>query len=254
MSEKRATLEVIAPTIDEAIEKGLVDLGLARAAVDVKVLDEGSTGLFGLGSRQARVVLIVKDDSDSVPVVDAALQAEADTPADERPPERTASAEEDEDQYLLRLTHDLLRDLLDKMHLKEAAIKTYLGEPYGPANRVPVHADISGDDLSVLIGSRGETLEALQYIARLMLGKELERAVPLVIDVEGYRQRREQQIRRLTRRVAEQVIQTGRSQALEPMPANERRIAHLELQDDDEVYTESTGAGRNRKVVIYSNN
>lgn len=247
MSEKRATLEVIAPSIDEAIEKGLSDLGLTRAAVDVKVLDEGSSGLFGLGSRQARVMLVVKDDSEPATAVASAKEAESTPPA-----ESTASAASPDDQgYALQLVHDILRDLLDKMHLEDAKIDTYMGEPYGPFDRIPVHADISGDDLSVLIGSRGETLEALQYIARLMLGKELERAMPLVIDVEGFRQRRSQQIRHLARRVAEQVAQTGRSQSLEPMPANERRIAHLELQDDSNVYTESVGTGRNRKVVIY---
>ncbi|MBC8497090.1 MAG: protein jag, partial [Chloroflexi bacterium] len=73
----------------------------------------------------------------------------------------------------------------------------------------------------------------------------------LIIDVEGYRTRREQQIRQLTRRIADQVIQTNRRQSLEPMPANERRLAHLELQDDPLVYTESTGFGRQRKVIIY---
>ncbi|MBT3390768.1 MAG: KH domain-containing protein [Chloroflexi bacterium] len=247
MSEKHATLEVIAPSIDEAIEKGLSDLGLVRAAVDVKVLDEGSTGLFGLGSRQARIMLIVKDDAEPVPAAVSAKEADTSSST-----ESTASVASSEDQaYTLQLVHDILRDLLDKMHLEDTKIDTYLGEPYGPLDRVPVHADISGDDLSVLIGSRGETLEALQYIARLMLGKELERAMPLVIDVEGFRQRRSQQISRLARRVAEQVAQTGRSQSLEPMPANERRIAHLELQDDSSVYTESVGTGRNRKVVIY---
>ncbi len=111
--------------------------------------------------------------------------------------------------------------------------------------------DITGNDLSILIGRRAKTLNALQYITRLIIGKELEHGIPLSIDVEGYRDRREKQVRQLARRVADQVVDTGREQALEPMPANERRFAHLELQDESQVYTESMGSEPHRKVVIY---
>jgi len=250
MTNHRATLEIIAPTIDEAIEKGLRDLGLPREEIEVEILDEGSSGLFGLGSRQARVMLIVKGETESGIWPDSGLtvgvKPEAETP--ESRPEGTATQT---DAYLVDVAQGIVSDLLHKMRLDDAKVDAYIGEAYGPLNRIPIHVDIYGDDLSILIGHRGETLEALQYIASLMLGKELERSVPLVIDVEGYRLRREQQIRRLTRRIADQVIQTNRSQALEPMPANERRIAHLELQNDPQVYTESMGIGRQRKVIIY---
>ncbi len=245
MTDNRATLEIIAPSVDEAIEKGLADLGLSRQDVEVEVLDEGSGGLFGLGSRQARVMLIVRGATDSEPVAEISPQA------DSRPPAKSPPPVTQDDAYILEVTRGVLNDLLVKMRLDDAKVDAYMGEPYGPQERVPIHVDISGDDLSILIGHRGETLEALQYIARLILGKELEQSIPLVIDVEGYRARREQQIRRLTRRVADQVIQTQRSQALEPMPANERRMAHIELKDDERVYTESAGTGRQRKVVIF---
>ncbi len=242
MSEQRATLEVIAPTVDEAIERGLAELGLERDQVEVEVLDEGSGGLFGIGSRQARVMLIVRADEPETIAVSAPKESPA--PAPQRAPT-------DDEAFLLKTVHGLLSELLEKMKFHNLDIDVYVGEPYGPHNRRPIHADISGNDLSPLIGPRGETLEALQYIARLMLGKELQRSVPLIIDVQGYRQRRAQQVRTLARRIADQVIETGRSQALEPMPANERRIAHLELRDDPRVYTESDGMGRSRKVVIY---
>jgi len=85
----------------------------------------------------------------------------------------------------------------------------------------------------------------------LILGKELEHGIPLSIDVEGYRGRRELQVRQLARRVAEQVADTGREQALEPMPPNERRFAHIELQEESSVYTESIGQDPNRKVIIH---
>jgi spoIIIJ-associated protein len=109
---------------------------------------------------------------------------------------------------------------------------------------------VHGDDLSILIGRRAETLNALQYISNLIVSKELGKPLSLVIDVEGYRARREGQIRQLARRMADQAIKTGRRQVLEPMPANERRIIHLELRDNENVVTESIGEEPRRKVTI----
>lgn len=245
MTESHATLEVIAPSVDEAIEKGLNQLGLEREQVDVKVLDEGNAGILGLGARQARIMLIVKGDREAE---EREPQAEP-----EAPPIETGVEEQEDEQnnYLVNLAQETVKDLLTRMHIDDVRLETYLGEPYGPDNRVPVHVDIYGDDLSVLIGNRGKTLNALQYIGRLILGKELERSVPLVLDVEGYRDRREQQVRRMARQVADQVIETQREKSLEPMPANERRFVHIELRDNEQVYTESKGSGKSRKVFIY---
>ena len=245
MTESHATLEVIAPSVEEAIEKGLNQLGLEREQVDVKVLDEGNAGILGLGARQARIMLIVKGDREAE---EREPQAEP-----EAPPIETGAEEQEDEQnnYLVNLAQETVKDLLTRMHIDDVRLETYLGEPYGPDNRVPVHVDIYGDDLSVLIGNRGKTLNALQYIGRLILGKELERSVPLVLDVEGYRDRREQQVRRMARQVADQVIETQREKSLEPMPANERRFVHIELRDNEQVYTESKGSGKSRKVFIY---
>jgi spoIIIJ-associated protein len=113
-----------------------------------------------------------------------------------------------------------------------------------------VMVEVRGDDLSILIGRRSETLNALQYIASLIVSKELDRWVPMSIDVQGYRARRERQLRILARRMADQAVHTGRRQSLEPMPANERRLVHLELRDHPDVYTESVGEEPNRKVNI----
>jgi spoIIIJ-associated protein len=110
--------------------------------------------------------------------------------------------------------------------------------------------DVQGDDLSILIGKRTETLNALQYIARQIVSKELGRNVTLIIDVEGYRLRREKQLRQLARRMAEQAIKTGHKQMLEPMSPNERRIIHMELRDSPDVSTQSFGEEPHRKVTI----
>jgi spoIIIJ-associated protein len=122
--------------------------------------------------------------------------------------------------------------------------------PEVEGQRPTIWVDINGNDLSILIGRRSQTLYALQYITSLIVGKELGRSVPLVIDVEGYRSRRQAQLRRLARTMAEQAVKTGRRQALEPMPANERRIIHMELRNFPGVITESIGDDPHRKVTI----
>jgi len=117
-------------------------------------------------------------------------------------------------------------------------------------SRQSVQVNIQGNDLSILIGRQAETLNALQYITSLIVCKELGKSVPISIDVEGYRARREQQIRQLARRMADQAIKTGKRQILEPMPSNERRLVHLELRDHPQVSTESIGEEPRRKVTI----
>lgn len=242
MNENRATLEVIAQSVDEAVEKGLRDLGLPREAVEITVLDEGSQGVLGLGSRQARVrISVLAEKEQSTPRTGDQEQKAAAAPA---------SVEAGDEQAVLRLAEEVVSDLLEKMNLTAHAKASY-GEEVENLPMRPMRVDITGDDLSILIGRRGRTLNALQYITRLIMGKELEQGVPLSIDVEGYRKRREEQVRQLARRVAEQVADTQRSQALEPMPPNERRFAHIELKDNKRVFTESEGEDPHRKVVIH---
>ncbi|HZD55398.1 MAG TPA: RNA-binding cell elongation regulator Jag/EloR [Anaerolineales bacterium] len=250
MTEKRTSLEVIAPTIEEAVQKGLGDLGLAREAIEVEILDEGSRGLFGLGSRQARVRLTIK----SAPSPEKARRVEAE-PTPSRPTVQTAPqpvpepspAEED---YVLTTARETVRELLGKMKVRGATVVAGYGEASDARNRAPISVNVHGDDLSILIGRRAETLNALQYITSLIVSKEIGRYVPIIVDVEGYRVRREGQLRQLARRMAEQAIKTGRRQILEPMPANERRIIHIELRQNPKVKTESVGEEPRRKVTI----
>jgi len=282
MSEKRTNIEVIAPTTEEAIAKGLEDLGLPEEAVEVEVLDPGSRGLFGLGSRQARVRLTIKTvrDESRAPVQPAAQAAvqpvqppiqTAPTPAPSsaapasngvaaqkpaRPApaaieEAEASGEfgEEDDESALRVARETVSELLEKMKV-HAQVTAHFGEPDDARSKSPLIVDVNGDDLSILIGPRAETLNALQYIAGLIVSKELGRAVPLMVDVEGFRMRREQQIRQLARRMADQAVKTGRRQVLEPMPANERRLVHIELRSNPAVTTESVGEEPRRKVTI----
>lgn len=243
MTEERTKLEVIAPSVEEAVEKGLNDLGLTRDDVEVEILDEGKRGLFGLSTRQARIALKIKTNMP----VPAKLSVDLDEEPQDAPKEETDLTATDEAEEV-SIARETINIILEKMNV-DALVKARLGE--AEDNRVqPVMVDIEGNDLSFLIGRKAETINALQYITSLIVSREIGRWIPLQIDVQHYRRRREEEVRKLARRIAEQVVSTGRKQVLEPMPPNERRIVHLELRDNPDVETESTGEEPRRKVTV----
>lgn len=234
--DQRATLETIAPSVDEAVNKGLEELGLSREQVEVEILDEGGGGLFGLGSRQARVRLTV-------------VGAEGVAQPAKKPPTQPAAEWTPDVENTAAIAQATLKELLDHMGVR-AEIETDLGTNEDPNGTPPIHVNIVGDDLSILIGPRAETLNALQLITRMIVGKEIGRSAYLIVDVAGYRQRREDNLRQLAERMARQALMTGRRQTLEPMTPAERRIIHLALRDHEGVSTESIGVDPKRKVVI----
>jgi spoIIIJ-associated protein len=249
MTETRANLEIIAPSVEEAIQQGLADLNLTEDKVEIEVLDEGSKGILGIGSRQARVRLVIKESKKPEIETDDSHSVQTESSEDEKEEGAEIQADEADDQ-ILQIAKETVLELLEKMKVHAEVTATY-GETEDDRDRPPVYVNIYGDDLSILIGRKAETLDALQYIAKLIIGKELERSVHLIVDVEGYRKRRETQIRQLASRVAEQVRETGRAQTLEPMPPHERRFVHIELRNNPNVYTASIGEGDRRKVVIH---
>jgi spoIIIJ-associated protein len=170
---------------------------------------------------------------------------------DDSKPVRVPAANAKE-QIPLHVAQETVSELLGKMRI-QADVKAAYGELDEEHSTRPIYIDITGKDLSILIGKRSETLNALQYIARLIVSKELGENAYLIVDVEGYRTRREKQLRTLAHRMAEQAVKTGKKQVLEPMPPNERRIIHIELRDDDQVTTESFGEEPHRKVNIIPN-
>jgi spoIIIJ-associated protein len=263
MNQEKTTLEMIAPTIEEAISKGLNQLGLPRDAVDVEVLDAGSKGLFGLGVRQARIRLRILTEEDKKDRINQEVDQEEDLSLDEATSMEELFEEEDSeseqavgevveidgDENAIQVAQQVVEELLERMRVRASVQARYI-QPQDSHDQPIILVDIQGDDLSILIGRRSETLNALQYITSLIVGKELGRWTPLMIDVQGYRVRRERSLRQLARRMAEQAIHTGRRQVLEPMSAAERRVIHLELRDHPQVETESIGEEPNRKVTI----
>jgi spoIIIJ-associated protein len=249
---ERTTLEKIAPTVEEAVAEGLSELGLSTEAVDVDVLDSGSRGIFGVGSRQARVRLTVKT-SQSEPDINAkpteTTQTDISASAGK---DTTVEVEEDAfsvlDDNLLFISRRTVAELLEKMKIP-AHIEVRYGELDEEGKR-PVLVDVQGDDLGVLIGRRAEILNALQYVVNLIVSKQVESWVQVTIDVQGYRARHERQLRQMAQRMADQAMKAGRRQILEPMSASDRRIIHLELRDHPGVTTQSVGEEPTRKVTI----
>jgi len=156
---------------------------------------------------------------------------------------------EDQLEKAQQIVEETLTELLKKMNI-EGKVMSRIMDAEDEKDQPIILAEISGKDLSILIGRKSETLNSLQYITSLILCSKMEKWVPLTVDVQGYRYRRERQLRQLARRIADQVVQTGRMQVLEPMPANERRIIHLELRYHPFVTTQSIGEEPNRRTTI----
>lgn len=217
-SEYRASVETTGASVGEAVERGLAKLRLTRDQVDIVVLEEGRPGGFMVGAIPSRVRLTALDPG----------------------------AAEDPDLEAARTT---VQELLARMRLTASTTAEWTAPEDEHETR---HAlvEIHGQDLGIMVSRRGEALAALQYLARMMTARKLGRPLPVIVDVEGFRKRREQQLRRMARRAAEQAVERGRTITLEPMPANERRIIHIELRSHSGVTTESVGIGRQRKVTV----
>lgn len=213
------SLEAKGKNVEEAIENGLIDLEVERREVDVEVLSEGRAGLFGIGGEPARVRLtVVSYEEPAGEVVEFAL--------------------------------DTLEELLELMDL-EAEVTVRAPETPGDGlGLVKAVLDVTGEDLGVLIGRRGGTMAALQYIVNLVVSRRYKGEAPFSVDVEGYRRRREQTLEDMAFRMADRVRESGRPVTLEAMPAYERRIVHLTLSKDPTVGTASVGEGDSRKVRI----
>lgn len=221
MTDNRTFLEMIAPNVEDAVARGLFELGVNEEDVDVEVLDSGDPAQ----GRQARVRLTVR-------------------PIETQPEDEAVAA-----------ARAALQELLSKLRVRgRVSVRWADAADTDEGEERALILDVQGDDLGMLIGHKGETLSALQYIVRLIAARRLGRPVNVIVDVESYKSRRAEQLKRLAKRIADQAQQQGRTMALEPMPPNERRIIHLALRNHPGVTTESVGEGRSRKVTVVPKN
>lgn len=207
------SVEATGRTVDEAVDKALAKLGHARDEVEVTVLVEGSRGILGIGAEEARV--------------------------------RVSRREPDSD--LARVAKETLQRLLDLMEMSAQVTVGAIEEDEHPPS---VTLSIRSEYVGILIGRRGETLAALQFLLGLMVNKQVGHWVRVVVDAEGYRDRRERLLRDMAYRAAERAQRYRQAIMMEPMIPSERRVVHLSLQDHPYVSTHSIGEGENRRVVV----
>jgi spoIIIJ-associated protein len=249
------SIEARGESVEAAIEVGLSELGLGRDQVSIEVIQEESRGVLGIGARDALVRLTstgaqdasepeVASEPESVLSGDLEPETELETDS-EVESDPTQSSEEE----ILALGRDILAELLEKMQIS-AEIHPRISKPHYAGDSSSLVLDLRGDDLGFLIGRKGETLAAIQHLVRLMVNKVVQQRVHLLVDVEGYKVRREDALKKLALRIADQATRRRRTVALEPMNAYERRIIHITLRNHPTVLTESVGEGSRRKVTI----
>ena len=208
------SLEITGKTVEEAIEIATLELGVGREGVAVDVVSHGRTGILGIGSEPAKV---------RVRRIDAnGIAGDA-----------------------LSIVSRILKSL-DVIAL--ASIRST-----GADENEPAIIDIQGEDAGLLIGKRGETLRSLQMLLNIMLSQQIDNQssrMPVIIDIEHYRKRKERNLQRLAEKMANRASETGNSVELEYMNAADRRIVHMALSSSKSVTTESKGEGQNRRVMI----
>ena len=214
------TIQMTGKTVEDAIEIALRELDVDRGEVEIDVISRGKAGVFGLGSEPAKVKV-------SKLVI-------------------SSSKEVDSASDVIRVARATIDELISLMdvdvmcNLRQAESEEVGGPMF----------EIEGDDSGLLIGRKGETLRSLQFMVRFLVSRKTGERANLSVDVEGYDDRRRQSLSSLANRVAQRVVKTGRSIELEPMNPRERRLVHITLSENGGVYTESSGTGEGRRVVI----
>lgn len=203
-------IEVSAKTVSEAITEACQKLSVTSDRLDYQVIEEGSSGFLGIGSKPAVIKAAVKFEKLTVPEV----------------------------------AENFLHDVFTAMNMAVTVNVDY------DEDKRTMDIEISGDEMGILIGKRGQTLDSLQYLVSLVVNKEVEEFIRVKLDTENYRERRRETLENLAKNIAYKVKRTKRPVSLEPMNPYERRIIHSALQNDRYVTTYSEGEEPFRRVVV----
>jgi spoIIIJ-associated protein len=256
------SMEFYASTIDDAVEKAALELGLASAEVSYRVLDEGNSGFLGIGARDARIIVEAPAQHNAGEDVELPETTRAENVVvDEPEPEPSGSAgnagsstmsevygdQSESEQIeapeeLLEEIRALVSSVLDAMGF-EARVEVYDAGGF-------IAADVAPDNTALFIGQKGETIDALQYLVNVSAFRERPFFKRIVLDAEGYRQRRVEAIQGMAHRTARRAVRERRTVEMPPMNSAERRVVHLFLSDNPGVTTESEGSGDNRRVKV----
>ncbi|NMD38024.1 MAG: protein jag [Christensenellaceae bacterium] len=278
MAKNITSIESSAKTVEEAIALGLEKLGVCIAEVDIEVLEEGSKGLFGFfGSKMANVKLTLKATQTAQEMLDSlnidktrnAIHSdtkhskevaknnkladeqkvkEAEPIKVEEPVVETVINEDEEETFVV--DDEIIKELYNYISQLTKMMGVDVDINITVRDNNTLYVDMQGDTLGILIGRRGETLDALQYITSLAINKNKEGFIRVLLDSENYRAKREESLVRLANRMANKAVKTGRRVVMEPMNPYERRILHSALQGNEHVTTHSEGEEPRRHLVI----
>lgn len=253
-------VEKTGKSIEEAVAAALQELNIAAEQAEVEVLQEAKKGFLGIGRKDAKVRVTVKEAEAVVEEVvyteETVTVAMPEAPQAEEPAEEEAIAEQTAEVAVrepkkyavndeaIAKAKEFLQKIFTAMKI-EVAMEKFINKNDGS-----VTFKLHGDDMGILIGKHGQTLDALQYLTNLVANKNSADRVRVIIDVEDYRDRRVETLTRLANRLADKVKRTGERMALEPMNPHERKIIHMALQGDRRVTTLSEGDEPHRHVVI----
>jgi spoIIIJ-associated protein len=237
------TREFNAATVEEAVEKASATLGLSVKNLSYEVVDPGSEGFLGIGARDARIVVEVPGMEPADPETD---EEPANAPGSLELSEILGEPSEAENtnvpEELLGEVRNLVTSVIDAMGF-ESRIDVYDAGGF-------IAVDVASDNTALFIGQKGETIDALQYLVNSAVYRKRPFVKRIILDAEGYRQRRVEAIQGIAHRTARRAIRERRTVELPPMNPSERRIVHLFLKDNPQVTTASEGSGENRRVRI----
>ena len=232
------TLEKSARTEDAAIAAALEELGMDRDDVSVEIIERAKSGFLGIGASPAVVRVSYEcPDEDVKPAVGKKTAESTAAPA----AEKAAPVVDEDPEYAAVRT--FLTGLLERMGVK-AELEFSRRENGG------INVNLSGGNMGVIIGRRGETLDAIQHLTNYVVNKGSDKRMHVSIDAEAYRSKREESLTKLAEKMAEKAIKYKRSMAIEPMNSYERHVIHTALQNYPGVTTSSTGVEPNRRVVV----
>lgn len=228
-------IETTGRTLEEAVQAAAQELGVSADGVDYEIVEEGNKGFLGLGQVPTTIHAHIKEG-----YVPSATPDVKTVPIEDISEDVVDPGNEDE---FVKAAMKMIDDVVKAMGIEaEIVLKS--------ANEEEVNIDINGKDCAILIGKHGQTLDALQYLLGLMLNRDFDTRRRVTIDAEGYRARHQEMLERKAKEYADAVRSEGREAVLDPQSPRDRRIIHMALADDPDVYTYSEGMGDNRHVVI----
>ncbi len=231
------SVETEGDSIDAAIEAALQTLGAPRDRVEVEILTSAARGFLGIGGRKAKVRATLRTPVDAEPAPDLGNRSAAGPHLAKRP-EGTVAI----DAATAERARQALQDIIGLMHVG-AGVEVRTGDDH-------ILLDLTGDASGVLIGRRGQMLDALEYVINRIVARDEGSQVRAVVDSANYRARRREALETLARRMGEQAKKKRRPVTLNPMSPRDRRIVHLVLQEDPSLSTKSSGKGYFRRLVI----